>query len=403
MKVVIAAVMYSPNLGDGLIADCLTASLKSVRADLRVSWLDLAGRTEFTAPSSGLRTLVLDGLAHLPDRVSLPLAGVLVRRQIATRLAPHTANVMDGADLMIIGGGQLFGDANLNFPLKLAHVVQTAETLGVPFAIHGVGVAKHWTAQGRALFAKTLGSDMLHYISVRDDASAYNLVKHYADLELEVPCPVAVFPDPGLCADMLAEPVRKTETNRRNIGIGVVHPAALATHSAVGEVLGKSATCKAYVALAQKLSDSGCDVHLFTNGAGEDEDMLDTVENQTAGIPRVSRTARFSAPCDLVAFLQSMDAIASHRLHACIVANALGKTAVGFTWDTKIDAYFALTGQSAQLFTRLSDTDQVARALMSNLSNDVDATLQTLKPLVQDGARSVLGAIPAISDATAVA
>ena len=98
-----------------------------------------------------------------------------------------------------------------------------------------------------------------------------------------------------------------------------------------------------------------------------------------------------------------MDAIASHRLHACIAANAFGKMAVGFTWDKKIDAYFALTGQSAQLFTRLSDTDQVARALMSNLPNDVDATLRTLKPLVQDGVRAVLGVIPAIPDATAVA
>lgn len=392
MKVVIAAVMYSPNLGDGLIADCLTDLIHAERPEAEVVWLDLAGRTGFSAPSGGLRTLVLGALARSPSWISQPVSAALVGRQIKSRLAPLVPAALDGADLMIIGGGQLFGDANLNFPLKLSHVVAAAEAHNIPVAIHGVGVAGTWSARGQALFARVLTSPALRFISVRDEASAQNLAAHYKKIGVTPPCEILVFPDPGLCADGhgASEP---GQTPPQRVGLGIVHPAALATHASNGSAPSLSEAVKDYVAVAKALRDRNVDVHLFTNGAGEDEEMLDQVWSQASEVSGVHRTPRCASPTELVAFLKGMDAIASHRLHACIATNALGKKAVGFEWDKKINAFFKLTEQPDQLFPGLSPAQPVVDALMEPLSNQTVAALAELKPRISDGVAAVLKTI----------
>ncbi len=403
MKIVIAGVMYSPNLGDGLIAECLSASIKAVQPDASITWLDLAGRSGFVKPSRGLRTLVLGALAKLPNRVSQPISSTLVQRQIARHLAPGVPSILEGADLVIIGGGQLFGDANLNFPLKLAYIVRAAESAGVPIAIHGVGVSKSWTTQGIRMFAQTLTSSNLRFISVRDDASAQNLVRHYQDMAIIPPCPIAVYPDPGLCTGMISVKPTQNGSKRRKIGIGIVHPAALATHSMTADTPSKAQACHDYVKLAEALHSAGVDIHLFTNGAGEDVDMLAAVARKVGHVPSVTIEPRFSTPQDLVNFIASTDALVSHRLHACIAANALGKTAIGVTWDKKIDAYFALTEQEHNLFTSLSDRQAVSRALLTDLSPQVHSTLRSLKPMVADGVRAVLSTVQVPVHASIVA
>ena len=132
MKIVIAAVMYSPNLGDGLIAECLSAGLHALADDLDICWLDLAGRDGFDAPQTDVRTRVLDILSALPEVVSEPLAGLMIGHQVRTKLVPGLEGSLSGADLVVIGGGQLLQGANLNFPLKLARLVRAIESLNIP-------------------------------------------------------------------------------------------------------------------------------------------------------------------------------------------------------------------------------------------------------------------------------
>ena len=56
--VALAAVMYSPNLGDGVIAECISSVLHS-EAGAASTWLDLAGRTQFETGEVGARSVKL--------------------------------------------------------------------------------------------------------------------------------------------------------------------------------------------------------------------------------------------------------------------------------------------------------------------------------------------------------
>ncbi|THH35433.1 polysaccharide pyruvyl transferase family protein [Aliishimia ponticola] len=391
MKIVIAAVMFSPNLGDGLIAECLTSLIREERPEAEVVWLDLAGRTEFVEPSGGLRTRVLGLLSWLPQSLSHPISAQLVQRQIQGRLAPNIPEALEGADLLIIGGGQLLGDANLNFPLKLAHVVAAAEARNIPVALHGVGVAAKWSDRGRSLFAKTLQSPNLKFISVRDDASAKSLARHYAALGPDPAQAIRVYPDPGLCTDRL-----KTSTTigllggGPRIGVGIVHPAALATHSSGRPVLRRRDAFRAYKEMITALTSAGAQVQLFTNGAGEDEEFLDDFILRVGVLPSTDTIARFRTPLELADFMQNIDAVASYRLHACIAANAVGTKAVGFRWDKKIDAYFQMTGQPECLFNAPSDSPALVDALLSPISPVASKQLSRLKPKVRAGVRALL-------------
>ena len=386
MKIVLAAVMYSPNLGDGLIAECLTAGLQRQLPGAEIQWLDLAGRIRFEAPHKGLRTYLLGALARMPQAVSHAISRRLVSYQIKSRLEPLIEPALDGADVVVIGGVQLFGDANLNFPLKLAHLAAAAEARNLPIAIHSVGVSRNWAPSARALFAHVLTSPSLRFISVRDAASARNLRQHYELIGVKPPVAIHVTPDPGLIADEIETSAPAVPKGaKRVVGIGVVHPAALSTHATHSDQYRVTSSLAAYVSLVQRLVDVGCAVQVFTNGAGEDEEMLDRLWPRLREASGVTRVPRAETPVQLVNTLRSLDAIASHRLHACIGANALGLKAVGFKWDAKIDAYFGLTDQSENLFEDMSDARAVTAALMQPLSDQTCTKLANLKPRIDDG------------------
>ena len=388
MKIVLAAVMYSPNLGDGLIAECLTDAIQKTVPQAEVHWLDLAGRTVFVPPSGRMRTRLLNGLSRLPRAVSQPIAGTLVQLQIKRKLETHVPDTLKDADLLVIGGGQLLADANLNFPYKLMYLVEIASKYAIPIAIHAVGVSKTWSDAGRQLFEKVLNSPLIRSISVRDRASAENLAQHYRDLGQKPPCEIRITPDPALAAADLSEiSVFEPHRSCRNIGLGIVHPAALATHSnAPVSTVGKM--IKTYAAMCEALIAWDMRVHLFTNGSGEDEDMLARVMPH---MPKsVRRVPRAETPKDLLGFIRAMDAVLSHRLHACIAANAVGRKAVGLRWDAKMDGYFDATRQREDLFDAIDQPKRLAHVLSLPMSAPSRAQIATMKPLIQAGVRQML-------------
>lgn len=393
MKVVIAAVMYSPNLGDGLIAECLTRSIGAASPNTEVEWLDIAGRTGFSMPSGQLRTRVLNLLTRLPPWLSQRVAEQLVKLQIRKHLDPLIPQALDGAEVIVLGGGQLFSDANLNFPLKIGHLVAAAEARNISISIHAVGVSATWSARGRELFRKCLASPNLCYISVRDDTSAQNLRAHYQDLGIVPPVAIDVFPDPGLLANELDFPQSNIADDTPQVAIGVTHPAALRTHAADRAVSDVGTAVKEYLALASALQRRGASVYFFTNGAGEDEEMLDIVAAALTPSARITRVPRAQTPKDLVGFIADMDAIASYRLHACIAAHANGCLAVGFRWDPKIDAYFELCDQSARLLSGPSETEMIADTLMMRLTEVELEHIDALKLSTRDSVRACIAGI----------
>jgi len=338
VNVVIFNVKYSPNLGDGVIAECLEEAIAR-RTGWAVRSIDLAGRTRWsTSGNARIRRLKLAALQRMPRGVRDALVEVVLGRTIEKELRPGWRAELECADAAIIGGGQLFQDGDLNFPIKLSAAGAEIHRRGIPAAIYAVGASPSQSAKGRALFAQLFHQTAPVYLAARDARSA-DVVRSFGyEPKLGL--------DPGLLASGLWPARRRSQRSRFRVGLGITHPVVLSHHaSGKRRGLSVSAAIGLYQRMAQRLADHGYDVVCFTNGAAEDEGLKDMLE--TRGSLRRDRIAfapRSKSPEDLARLIAHNDAIVSHRLHAAILAYSYGVPAIGLLWDEKLASFFQSIG-----------------------------------------------------------
>ncbi len=114
MRVGVFNVKYSPNLGDGLLSECLEAELVRAIPGLSIASFDLAGRTDYGA-GGRFRGAALSLLQSSPTPVRQRVASLMLGRAMQ-RLAPTWRERLADVDVAVTGGGNLFSDADLNFP-----------------------------------------------------------------------------------------------------------------------------------------------------------------------------------------------------------------------------------------------------------------------------------------------
>ena len=342
MKVVQFGLRFSPNVGDGIIAECLAHAIRKTVPGARVEMVDLSGRRAFGQVLVRNRALALRVLGWLPAPVRRAMVKARIGRML-DRAEPEWARVVKGANVVILGGGQILADADLNFPLKVARAVKVVKAARVPLALHSVGVQGGWSAEGRALFATVLGAD-LRQVGLRDEGSRQAWL---AETGGRGPAPLLTR-DPGLLAAACYGPAPPTG----RVGICVTDPAILRYH-ADAEVAGAGAAGIAFFRdLVQAVTAAGHKVTLFCNGAAEDRAALDAVIGDPAVAAMVlagavSLTPPPETPRDLALAIGGMAAVVAHRLHACIVAWSYGVPVVGLGWDRKVESFFASVGASA--------------------------------------------------------
>ncbi|WP_370285868.1 hypothetical protein, partial [Pseudooceanicola nanhaiensis] len=108
MKIVQFGLCHSPNLGDGVIAECLAHGLRARAPGAEVVHADISGRQARGATTIRNRRLVLAVLEALPR----PLRHALARRRLNAMIdgVEGRWRAAARADLAVIGGGQLFSD-----------------------------------------------------------------------------------------------------------------------------------------------------------------------------------------------------------------------------------------------------------------------------------------------------
>ncbi|MGJ8545973.1 MAG: polysaccharide pyruvyl transferase family protein [Sulfitobacter sp.] len=351
MKIAIFNVIYSENLGDGLLAQSLAQQIEACAeargTPIQIQTIDIAGRTGFsTGFSAGSarasRTAALKLLSCAPPKLRRAIVGRAMRRRMMA-LRPQWAQTIAHSDAVVIGGGNLFQDDDLNFPTKLGAVIDLATAQGKPLAIYGVGVGAGWSAPAAALFGKIGQADLI-YASVRDARSQENWQAQLP--QITVP---KLVPDPalGLRAPKGARPVP-----RNGIGLCVTAPVVLRRHASGDAALVFAARIKDYVTLAQTLLARGRRLTLFSNGAREDEAAIAQILTAPPLEPflrrgQLLRAPRPLTPAHLLAIIADKELIIAHRLHACIAAVALRVRVIGIDWDHKVGAFFASIDQSA--------------------------------------------------------
>lgn len=341
MKVALLNVKYSANLGDGLLSECLEGALAAAGPDITVVSIDLAGRTAFTS-GSGLRGTVLKTLERMPAWLRQPLMYTVLSTMVKTRLRSFYAEGLKGVDAVVLGGGNLIADSDLNFPIKIHAALAEAARRDLPVAVFGVGVTRNWTRIGAGLFERAFARVRLVDVTVRDARSQ----SVWNDLLADTPIlPAGLACDPGLlAASRYGE--RAPDGPAKPVGFCITDPLLLRYH-AESSVVGTDLTGW-YRDAALALVESGREVVLFTNGSPEDRAFLDTIAlaltERSGG--RIRRADDFATPGDLVRFIGGCSLIVAHRMHACIAAYALGIPTIGLAWDVKLDSFFALSERS---------------------------------------------------------
>ncbi|WP_333835622.1 polysaccharide pyruvyl transferase family protein [Novosphingobium sp.] len=374
LRIALLNVKFSPNLGDGLLAECLERELAQALGNgAQVYSIDIAARKKWLPAGTGslratLRQCALAVLERLPPGLRRFCAGLTLRTLSVLVLRPHFRRQLAHCDAAVIGGGNLFTDADLNFPVKLDAAVRAVARHRIPLAVHAVGAGADWSAQGRRLLARAATRVPLVHATVRDERSRR---AWQAQLVADGAAGATLAGDPGLVAARhypQAPPSSPTVSGRPHVGLCITAPLALryhvgqhhpgqhmkAKHSAEEA---DTALCGWYGNVARTLAETGMDVVLFTNGSPEDQSCLQrNVEGWMANgnaayrnaAPRgwVSMAAPFSAPADLAAFVSGCDLVIAHRMHACIAAHAFGVPTIGLTWDEKLASFFDLAGRA---------------------------------------------------------
>ena len=332
-------VKYSPNLGDGLLAECLEAELVSNGPDITTLAIDLAGRTAY-GDGMRRRRAVLSLLEAAPGGLRQAGVGMALGLTVQRRLRPRWREMLRGVDALVLGGGNLLADADLNFPMKIEGALAEAGAAGIPLGIYGIGVSDNWSPRGQALFERAMTVSRPIHVAVRDPLS-----KAIWDRRLgPAGAPWAqVCPDPAVLAGIHFPASGKT-TGARRIGLGITNPVALRYHAA--DVTVRDQEMAAWMAeLVRAMAAKGWKVTVFTNGSPEDRDYLAKIAPRLQAAGNISVAPAFSRPSELAAFISGLDLVMAHRMHACIAAYAYAKPHIGFAWDAKLQSFFDSVGR----------------------------------------------------------
>ena len=351
-------VKYSPNLGDGLLSECLEAALIECGADAATHSVDLAARTGYSTGAQGrsLKLRVLEALpgAIRPLAVRLPLA-LAARRS----WSPHYEAGLAGATCAVIGGGNLLADLDLNFPTKLALAIHASARRGLPVFIYGCGVSSGWSGRGLALMHSALATGAVKAVFLRDERSCAIWDDLFGERH---GLPAALVRDPGLLASEVYRP--KSAGADAPVGINITSQIALAYHAE--DAPSPQALDDWYVALAGGLLAHGHSLALFTNGSPEDRTTLAALRPRIAALGAGERVQYPEAgdPAALVAIIAGLRGLAAFRMHAIIAAFSCGVPFLALAWDPKLSSFVDSVGQHGWLCRVTSQSPADAAELL---------------------------------------
>jgi polysaccharide pyruvyl transferase WcaK-like protein len=333
-------VKFSPNLGDGLLSECLEDALIRQGAARQSTSVDLAARRDY-GPAPATRGALMEGLNLLPA----PLRQLAVRGPLALqsrrKWGPHYDRALAGADAIVIGGGNLISDHDLNFPTKLARALRSPTVQGRPVAIFGCGVAEGWSREGLRRLRGALSEVTLAGVFLRDAPSRDRWDTLFAPA---AKMRAQVVRDPGLLASRLWPRAPRAATEGPLIGLGIMSAVAVRYHSA--SMLEARQLGQWYLDLAGALVQRGARVMVFTNGSPEDVAAAEALRPELARIGTGIPVERPLIPRDLAGLVAQCDAIAAYRMHAVIAAYSYAVPALALAWDSKLAGFMTSVGRA---------------------------------------------------------
>lgn len=354
MKYVIAAVPYSDNLGDGVIADCLVDFINRKNANDVVSLCDISYRKEVTTFKNKDTKMGL--FLRLPRFIRQLVVVLFFTYKYYRQGRGYLDEKLKDCDELLIGGGQLVSDVDLNFPLKLFFLIKYAEKYNIKTSIVSVGVASRWNWLSRSLMKRVLSSSVITKIAVRDEFSKKNLTDQFGLKNIEI------LPDPALMCSVFSKDklggLHKF-SNKKVLGLGIADIEGL-NYSSDIENNTNDNSIEYVCSIVEKTNANNYEVYLFTNGAAEDERFLHEYVIPMLKLKKVAFNVlpRCSSSTELVNFIKKLDLLVAYRLHANIIACSFNIPYFAVGWDNKVLSFFRLQDRESCVFNSLKEMSE---------------------------------------------
>lgn len=354
MNYLICAVPFSENLGDAAINACLKEiiTLNGISCDS----LDISGRLMVPTQSrNNFRHFI--ALPSYLRKIAVVTRALI---QHARSYRTHSAQI-NKADAIIIGGGQLFLDFELNFPLKLYLLSRIVKKHKKPTAIISVGASEKFSFIGKKLVNSALKNFAPRLITARDTQSQVNFNNNFYSNKK-----VHLSPDPAIFISSLFPRDNRIKAN--DVSICITDPAGLGQNKRRA-----IETIDFFVNLTDTLLKNGHSVNLFTNGAPEDECIKELVRRRVAS--SVSSSPRPQNIHDLINIIALSKFIVAHRLHANIIAHSYSVPSIGLGWDSKVESFFGVSNRQDFFYKKYCDAIQeISEKIIAFIADEKNQT-----------------------------
>lgn len=338
MKVLLLGCYYSPNLGDGVICECVADQIHRAFPEAEITIKDLWNRSAFKKIDIYERSSELSARWMTYKWLRCETSRFLMEHGLCDRaekrrrdMFRQNAKLLEQicsteCDLVVYAGGQMFMDAYI--PLNQA-IVEHFTDAGVPVIFNACGIGPAYSGKLRSALSETLGREKVVAISSRDGAGQMNRLVTTAGKRTE-----DTF-DPALgCSDFYQ--VKADETSE-TVGLGIMWVNRLSPY----------ADCRFWHNLILTLEERRIPWKIFINGDGTDAAfaryVIRTLPNFNKSFEECCVPAP-SNPKELVQTVSRFKSIISFRLHSHIIATSLGVPSVAVVWDDKVRLFFEKIG-----------------------------------------------------------
>ncbi|MDE7313293.1 MAG: polysaccharide pyruvyl transferase family protein [Eubacterium sp.] len=281
------------------------------------------------------------------------------------------------ADLMLFDGGGIIKYRQEEFYRHVPELLALAQECGIPVYFNSVGVEGYDAGDARCIrLAQALRYDCVKGISVRDDLET--LRRDY--LKDSAAGTMAV--DPAVFTPQ-AYGIQK-DAQSQVIGLGIVRYRIFEDYG-IPQVT-REFQLELWQGIAKELERRGYAWQLFVNGLRSDYDFALEVlrymgregEADTLLAPRPVQSS------ELVQTIAGYQGVIACRMHANIIAYALGIVSVGLVWNDKMVFWGERIGCPERFLTSGQFTpDQIVQCLTDSLAQGVQPCPAALKNSVQ--------------------
>lgn len=278
------------------------------------------------------------------------------------------------ADLIIFGGGGLIKYKQENFHEYVPALLACAEECNIPVYFNSVGVEGYDEGDERCLhLAEALNYDCVKAVTVRDDLET--LRQYYLKTD-------RVITSAAVDTAVFTPQVYGIQKNEQShtIGLGIVRHRIFEDYG-ISEIT-REFQLDMWKGIIQQLETNGLAWKMFVNGLRSDyEFALEILEY----MGRSSQAEYLLVPRpiesrELVATIASFEGIIACRMHANIIAYALGIPSIGLVWNDKMTYWGERIGYPERFLNSTQfEPIRIVQSLMDSMAKGVKPCSASMK------------------------